>query len=230
MFQSLLGHSCRRQCCESLSCEILVVRHSCGTLTPVENSCGTLTPVENSCGTPLWDTLVGHPCGTLFVGRSSFLQNSRVKSSKTSVSRDFLQKLHVKSTQRAFRSRHPPKVQSCCRYVGLPGQERAVGGIGKKRECKTLFLPFILKRRNGGLHHSDCLVLFFAAAHARYQRYRASSIQTCTKLFKNCSHYKSYKDFSSQSFQRVSIPSASLHKALQHTSKCSEVPVGNHCV
>ena len=57
--------------------------HSCGTLL-----WGTL--VRNS-RTLLWDTLVGHSCGALFV-------------------RDFLQKSHVKSPKRAFRTKLPPKV------------------------------------------------------------------------------------------------------------------------
>ena len=45
----------------------------------------------HSCEALLWDTLVGHSCRALFV-------------------RDFLQKSHVKSPKRAFRTRLPPKV------------------------------------------------------------------------------------------------------------------------
>ena len=45
----------------------------------------------HSCRTLLWGTLVGHSCRALFV-------------------RDFLQKSHVKSPKRAFRTRFPPKV------------------------------------------------------------------------------------------------------------------------
>ena len=39
--------------------------------------------------------------------------------------------------------------------------------------------------------------------------------QKCTKLFKKHSHYKSYKDFCSQSFYTLYIPRAMLSKALK---------------
>ena len=95
--------------------------------------CGTLlwdTHTGHSCGTLLWDTLVGHSCGTL-VGhtlRTRLPPKVTLRGCKTSVSyetsskshasslknehfvRDFLQKSHVKSPKRAFRTRLPPKV------------------------------------------------------------------------------------------------------------------------
>ena len=89
---------------------------------------------------PIWDTLVGHSCGTLLLLRTKRCEAARRafrtrlppkvtrQVSKTSVSyetsskshtsslqnerfvRDFLQKSHVESPKRAFRTRLPPKV------------------------------------------------------------------------------------------------------------------------
>ena len=58
----------------------------------------------HSCRTLLWDTLVGHSSyETSSKSHTSILQNERFV-------RDFLQKSHVKSPKRAFRTRLPPKV------------------------------------------------------------------------------------------------------------------------
>ena len=58
----------------------------------------------HSCRTFLWDTLVGHSSyETSSKSHTSSLQNERFV-------RDFLQKSHVKSPKRAFRTRLPPKV------------------------------------------------------------------------------------------------------------------------
>ena len=97
-----MGHSCGTHLSDTLArhtCETLLwdthVGHSYGTLlwdTLVGRSCGALL-WDTLAGHSLWDTLVGHSCRALFV-------------------RDFLQKSHVKSPKRAFRTRLPPKVVS----------------------------------------------------------------------------------------------------------------------
>ena len=102
--------------------------HSFGTLlwdTLVGPSCRTLlwdTLVGHSCGTLLWDTPVGHtlrtrlpPKVTRQVSKTSVLYETSSKSHTSSLQnerfvRDFLQKSHVKSPKRAFRTRLPPKV------------------------------------------------------------------------------------------------------------------------
>ena len=129
-----MGHSCRTLLWDTL------VGQSCGTLlwdTLIGHSCGTLlTLVRHSCGRLLWDTLVGHSSRTLLwdtpVGhtlRTRLPPKVTLRGCKTSVSYetsskshasslknerfvgDFLQKSHVKSPKRAFRTRLPPKVQ-----------------------------------------------------------------------------------------------------------------------
>ena len=87
------------------------------------HSCETLlwdTVAGHSCGTLLWDTLVGHSCRDTVCPhtRSSHASVSYETSSKSHASRlqderfvrDFLQKSHVESPKRAFRTRLPPKV------------------------------------------------------------------------------------------------------------------------
>ena len=113
-----MGHSYRTLLLDTLlgnSCETLlwdtVAGHSCGTL---------IRHTVHSCGTLLWDTLVGHSCGTLLwvMLRGCKTSVSYETSSKSHASslknehfvRDFLQKSHVKSPKRAFRTRLPPKV------------------------------------------------------------------------------------------------------------------------
>ena len=68
---------------------------------------------------PIWDTLVGHSCGTLLLLRRGCKTSVSYETSSTSHAsslknerfvRDFLQKSHVKSPKRAFRTRLPPKV------------------------------------------------------------------------------------------------------------------------
>ena len=56
----------------------------------------------------MWDTVVGHSCGTLYLGQSYRTHASRLQDER--FVRDFLQKSHVKSPKRAFRTRRPPKV------------------------------------------------------------------------------------------------------------------------
>ena len=65
----------------------------------------------HSCRTLLWDTPVGHTLGC----KTSFSYETSSKSHASSLKnerfvRDFLQKSHVKSPKRAFRTRLPPKV------------------------------------------------------------------------------------------------------------------------
>ena len=86
------------------------MRHSCGTLLRD-------TLVGHSCGTLLWDALVGHSCRTLLwdtlVGHSSYETSSKRHTSSLQNElfvRDLLQKSHVKSPRRAFRTRLPPKI------------------------------------------------------------------------------------------------------------------------
>ena len=76
----------------------------------------------HSCRTLLWDTPVGHtlctrlpPKVTLRGCKTSFSYETSSKSHASSLKnerfvRDFLQKSHVKSPKRAFRTRLPPKV------------------------------------------------------------------------------------------------------------------------
>ena len=105
--------------------------HSCRTLlwdmrdTLVGHSYGTLlrdTLVGHSCRALLWDTPVGHtlrtrlpPKVTLRGCKTSASYETSSKSHASSLKnerfvRDFLQKSHVKSPKRAFRTRLPPKV------------------------------------------------------------------------------------------------------------------------
>ena len=98
------GHSCRALLSETL------LGHSCGTLlwaTLVGHSCRALL-VGHSYRTLSWDTVKGHSCARLPP------KVTRQVSSKTSVSYEtssiFLQKSHVKSPKRAFRTRLPQKV------------------------------------------------------------------------------------------------------------------------
>ena len=66
-----------------------------------------------SCRTLLWDTLVGHSCGTLCRAHSSYETSSKSHAARLQDERfvrDFLQKSRVKSQKRAFRARLPPKV------------------------------------------------------------------------------------------------------------------------
>ena len=116
------GHSCGTLLWDT------VAGHSCGTLlwdTLVGNSCGILlcdTLVGHSCRTLLWDTPVGHtlrtrlpPKVTLRGCKTSVLHETSSKSHASSLQnerfvRDFLQKSHVKSPKRAFRTRLPQKL------------------------------------------------------------------------------------------------------------------------
>ena len=71
----------------------------------------------HSCGALLRDTLVGHSYGTLIrdtlVGHSSYETSPKSHTSSLQNERfvrDFLQKSHVESPKRAFRTRLPPKI------------------------------------------------------------------------------------------------------------------------
>ena len=89
--------------------------HSCETLLPdtLVGHCETLlwdTVAGHSCGALLWDTHTGHSCGTLYLGQSCRTHASRLQDER--FVRDFLQKSHVKSPKRAFRTRLPPNITS----------------------------------------------------------------------------------------------------------------------
>ena len=90
--------------------------HSCRALlwdTLVGHSCGTLlTLVRHSCGTWLRDTLVGHSCETSpqnerFV--RDFLKNSHVKVCETNVSHETSSKSPAETPIGAHTSRSPAK-------------------------------------------------------------------------------------------------------------------------
>ena len=106
-----------------------------------------------SCRTLLWDTLVGHSCGVGHTLRTRLPPKVTLRGCKTSVSyetsskshasslknerflRDFLQKSHVKSPKRAFRTRLPPKS-----HMSSPQNERFVRDFLKNshvKVCKT---------------------------------------------------------------------------------------------
>ena len=148
------------------------------------HSFGTLlwdTLVGPSCRTLLWDTLVGHSCGTLLwdtlVGHSCRAHSSNETSSKSHASslknerfvQDFLQKSHVKSPKRAFRTRLPPKVTrqvsktsvsfetSSKSHMSSPQNERFVRDF-LKLTCQSLqndrFARDFLQKSSGNTHWS----------------------------------------------------------------------------
>ena len=98
----------------------------------------------HSCRTLLWDTPVGHtlrtrlpPKVTLRGGKTSVSYETSSKSHASSLKNerffgDFLQKSHVKSPKRAFRTRLPPKVT--CQ---VPQTERFVRDFLKNSHVKV---------------------------------------------------------------------------------------------
>ena len=109
-----------------------------------------------SCRTLLWDTLVGHSCGTLlYRAHSSYETSSKSHAARLQDERfvrDFLQKSHVKSQKRAFLTRLPPKVTrqvsktsvsyetSSKSHMSSPQNERFVRDFLKNshvKVCKT---------------------------------------------------------------------------------------------
>ena len=136
------------------------------------HSFGTLlwdTLVGPSCRTLLWDTLLGHSCGTLLwdtpvghtlVGHSCRAYSSNETSSKSHASslknerfvRDFLQKSHVKSPKRAFRTRLPPKV-TC--QVPKTSVSYEISSNSHVKVCKTIvFARDFLQKSSGNTHWS----------------------------------------------------------------------------
>ena len=123
LWDTLVGHYMRDT----------LVGHSCGTLirnTLVGHSCRTLH-AGHSCGTLLWDTHTGHSCGTLLC---------------------FLQKSHVKSPKRAFRTRLPPKVtlRGCKTSVSYETSSKSHASSLKNER----FARDFLQKSSGNTHRS----------------------------------------------------------------------------
>ena len=118
----------------------------------------------HSCRTLLWDTPVGHtlrtrlpPKVTLRGCKTSVSYETSSKSHASSLknerfARDFLQKSHVKSPKRAFRTRLPPKVT-------LRGCETSVSyETSSKSHASSLknerFARDFLQKSSGNTHRS----------------------------------------------------------------------------
>ena len=118
----------------------------------------------HSCRTLLWDTPVGHtlrtrlpPKATLRGCKTSVSYETSSKSHASSLKnerfvRDFLQKSHVKSPKRAFRTRLPPKS-----HVKSPKRAFRTR-LPQKLTCQSLqnerFARDFLQKSSGNTHRS----------------------------------------------------------------------------
>ena len=129
-------------------------------------------PKGQSCETLLWDTVAGHSCGTLLrdtlVGHSSYETFSKSHSSSLQNERfvrDFLQKSHVKSPKRAFRTSLPPKVTCQVSRTSVSYETSFKTHMSKsaKRAFRTR-LPPKVKRKHPSEHtHHAALPSSFAS-------------------------------------------------------------------
>ena len=124
------------------------------------HSCGTLlwdTLVGHSCETLLWDTVARHSCGPLLcdtqVSKTSLSYETSSKSHTSSLKhehfvRDFLQKSHVKSPKRAFRTRLPPKVTRQGSKTSVSYETSSKTHISKfaKRAFRTRLPPKVKRK------------------------------------------------------------------------------------
>ena len=156
--------------------------HGCGTLlwgTLVRHSYGTLlqdTLVGHSCRTLLWDTPVGHtlrtrlpPKVTLRGCKTSVSYETSSKSHAPSLKnerfvRDFLQKLHVKSPKRAFRTRLPPKVTCQVPKTSVLYETSSKTHMSKsaKRTFRTRLPPKVQRKHPSEHTHHAALPSSFA--------------------------------------------------------------------
>ena len=118
----------------------------------------------HSCRTLLWDTPVGHtlrtrlsPKVTLRGCKTSVSYETSSKSHASSLKnerfvRDFLQKSHVKSPKRAFRTRLPPKVtlRGCKTSVSYETSSKSHASSLKNER----FARDFLQKSSGNTHRS----------------------------------------------------------------------------
>ena len=98
----------------------------------------------HSCRTLLWDTLVGHTLHT------------RLPPKVTLRGCDFLQKTHVKSPKRAFRTRLPPKVTHQVPKSSVSYETSSKTHMSKsaKRTFRTRLPPKVKRKHPIGAHTS----------------------------------------------------------------------------
>ena len=117
-----------------------------------------------SCKTFLWDTPVGYtlrtrlpPKVTLRGCKTSVSYETSSKSHASSLKnerfvRDFLQKTHVKSPKRAFRTRLPPKVT--CQVPKQTIRTRLPQKLSCQSPQNERFVRNFLQKSNGNTHRS----------------------------------------------------------------------------
>ena len=154
------------------------------------HSCETLlwdTVAGHSCGTLLWDTLVGHSCRDTVCPhtRSSHASVSYETSSKSHASRlqderfvrDFLQKSHVESPKRAFRTRLPPKVtlRGCKTSVSYETSSKSHASSLKNERFARDFLQ---KSKSSGNTHRSTHITQPCLAISRFQPLQTTPAHT----------------------------------------------------
>ena len=206
--------------------------HSCGTLTRdtlVGHSCRTLlwdTPVGHSGGTLLWDTVVGSSCGTLLSDTLS-LKNERFV-------RDFLQKSHVKSPKRAFRTRLSPKV-TCQAPKTSVSYETSKTHISKsaKRTFRTRLPPKVQRiHPSEHTHHAALPSSFAIPAPPNDTRSNANPKATFTSTTTHnlpipCACHESFRVHTSNARKVLRLPrnvTSVTHRNLTIPCACHENP------
>ena len=154
LWDTLVGHSCTKL-------EDTLVGHSCRTLLwgtlrtrlppkvtrqVSKTSVSYETSSKSHMSSLLWDTLVGHSSyETSSKSHTSSLQNERFV-------RDFLQKSHVKSPKRAFRTRLPPKVMRQVSKTSVSYETSSKTHMSKS--AKRDFVRDFLQKSSGNTHRS----------------------------------------------------------------------------
>ena len=141
----------------------------------------------HSCRTLLWDTPVGHtlrtrlpPKVTLRGCKTSVSYETSSKSHASSLKnerfvRDFLQKSHVKSPKRAFRTRLPPKVtlRGCKTSVSYETSSKSHASSLKNERFARDFL-----QKSSGNTHRSTHITQPCQAISRFQPLQATPAHT----------------------------------------------------
>ena len=178
----------------------------------------------HSCRTLLWDTPVGHtlrsrvpPKVTLRGCKTSVPYETSSKSHASSPKnerfvRDFLQKSHVKSPKRAFRTRLPPKVTCQVPKTSVSYETSSKTHISKseKRTFRTRLPPKVQRKHpSEHTHHAALPSSFAIPAPPNDNRSHANPNVTAT--------------FTSTTTHNLPIPCACHEPFRVHTSKAHKV-------
>ena len=167
----------------------------------------------HSCRTLLWDTPVGHTLGC----KTSFSYETSSKSHASSLKnerfvRDFLQKSHVKSPKRAFRTRLPPKVTRQVPKTNVLYETSSKTHMSKsaKRTFRTRLPPKVQRKHpSEHTHHAALPSSFAIPAPPNDNRSHANPNVTAT--------------FTSTTTHNLPIPCACHESFRVHTSNAHKV-------